>query len=265
MIDRIIEFSAHNRFLVFLFVAALALAGCWSMQPHSARRHPRPERHAGHRLLALGPQPGHPGGPGHLSDRHRHAGRAQGEGRARLQRFRLLLRLHHLRGRHRYLLGALAHAGVSLEDSAAAAEGRADRTRSGCHRRRLGLPVRAGLRSRDTATISPSCAARRTGTCAITCNPFPAWPRSRRWAASSASIRSTWIPTGCGLRHSDLQGGGRGARRQQRRRRTAGGVHRPRVHGARPRLRALRRPTWNRSRSPPALPACPSWCATSAA
>jgi Cu(I)/Ag(I) efflux system membrane protein CusA/SilA len=32
MIDRIIEFSAHNRFLVFLFVAALALAGFWSMQ-----------------------------------------------------------------------------------------------------------------------------------------------------------------------------------------------------------------------------------------
>ncbi|HEY1495327.1 MAG TPA: efflux RND transporter permease subunit, partial [Candidatus Solibacter sp.] len=32
MIDRIIEFSAHNRFLVFLFVAALALVGFWSMQ-----------------------------------------------------------------------------------------------------------------------------------------------------------------------------------------------------------------------------------------
>ncbi len=32
MIDRIIEFSAHNRFLIFLFVAALALIGFWSMQ-----------------------------------------------------------------------------------------------------------------------------------------------------------------------------------------------------------------------------------------
>ena len=30
MIDRIIEFSARNRFLVFLFVAAAALAGWWS-------------------------------------------------------------------------------------------------------------------------------------------------------------------------------------------------------------------------------------------
>jgi copper/silver efflux system protein len=32
MIDRIIEFSAHNRFLVFLAVAAAAMAGWWSMQ-----------------------------------------------------------------------------------------------------------------------------------------------------------------------------------------------------------------------------------------
>ena len=31
MIDRIIEFSAHNRFLVFLFTAALALGGWWAM------------------------------------------------------------------------------------------------------------------------------------------------------------------------------------------------------------------------------------------
>ena len=31
MIDRIIEFSAHNRLLVFLFTGALALAGWWSM------------------------------------------------------------------------------------------------------------------------------------------------------------------------------------------------------------------------------------------
>ena len=32
MINRIIEISAHNRFLVFLFVAAAAMAGWWSMQ-----------------------------------------------------------------------------------------------------------------------------------------------------------------------------------------------------------------------------------------
>ncbi len=32
MIDRIIEFSAHNRFLVFLFASAAVLGGWWSMQ-----------------------------------------------------------------------------------------------------------------------------------------------------------------------------------------------------------------------------------------
>ncbi len=37
--------------------------------------------------------------------------------------------------------------------------------------------------------LAAACAARRIGTCAITCNPFPAWPRSLRSAASFGSIR----------------------------------------------------------------------------
>ena len=41
------------------------------------------------------------------------------------------------------------------------------------------------------------------------------------------------------VQHSDHESGGRGARGQQRCRRTPGGVHRPRVHGARPRLREV--------------------------
>ena len=61
----------------------------------SAGRNPRLERHAGDRLFALGPQPGHSGGPGHLPDCQRHARSAESEGCARLQRFRLLVRLHH--------------------------------------------------------------------------------------------------------------------------------------------------------------------------
>ena len=32
MIDRIIDFSAKNRFIVFLLVAALGLLGWWSLQ-----------------------------------------------------------------------------------------------------------------------------------------------------------------------------------------------------------------------------------------
>ena len=43
-------------------------------------------------------------------------------------RLRLLLRVHHLRRRHGHLLGALADAGVPLEDPAAPAAGRADGT-----------------------------------------------------------------------------------------------------------------------------------------
>ena len=68
-----------------------------------------------------------------------------------------------------------------------------------------------------------------------------------------------------GLRHSDFEGGGGGARGQQRRGRPPGGIRRPRVHGARARLRALAgRPgsiVAGRQRDR----ACPSACATSAA
>jgi len=32
MIDRLIEFSAHNRFLVLLLIGAAAVAGWWSLQ-----------------------------------------------------------------------------------------------------------------------------------------------------------------------------------------------------------------------------------------
>ncbi len=44
--------------------------------PHPGRRDPRPLRHPGDRLLALGPQPRHHRGPGHLPDRHRAPRRA---------------------------------------------------------------------------------------------------------------------------------------------------------------------------------------------
>ena len=44
---------------------------------HPARRPARPLRHPGHRLLALGPQPRHHRGPGHLSHHHGAARRAR--------------------------------------------------------------------------------------------------------------------------------------------------------------------------------------------
>ena len=158
MIDRIIEFSARNRFLVFLFVAAAALAGWWSMQTHPAGRHSRPERHAGDRLLALGPQPGHPGGPGHVPDRHRHAGRAQGEGRARLFAISATRTCTSSSKRARTFTGrARARWSISRKILPRLPQGRADGTRSGCHRRGLGLPIRAGRTTGSTTW--PSCAA----------------------------------------------------------------------------------------------------------
>ena len=223
MIDRIIEFSAHNRFLVFLFVAAASLAGWWSMNTHPARRHPRPERHPGDRLFEMGPQPGHDGRPGDVPDCQRHAGRAEGEGRARIFRLRLLVRLRHLRGRHRHLLGPLAHAGVSVEDPAAPAAGRADGARAGRYRGGLGLAVCAG--GRAAGTTWPNCARSQDWFLRYHLQACRAWRKWRRSAASCGSTRSTWIPTACGLRHSDFESGGGGARRQQRCRRAAGGVH----------------------------------------
>ena len=188
MINRIIEFSARNRFLVLLLVAAAAAAGWWSLPDHSARRHSRPQRHPGDRLFALGPQPRHHRRPGDLPHRQRHAGRAAGEGRARLFGLRLLLRLHHFRRRHRHLLGALAHAGIPLQDSAAPAAGREDRAGAGRHRRGLGLSVRAGGHLRAHTTWR-SCARSRTGFCATSCRPCRAWRKWHRWAASCGNTR----------------------------------------------------------------------------
>ena len=53
MIERIIDFSVRNKFLVLLLVAAAALAGARARK-RAARRNPGPRRHAGHRLLAIG-------------------------------------------------------------------------------------------------------------------------------------------------------------------------------------------------------------------
>ena len=103
------------------------------------------------------------------------------------QRFRVLVRVHHFRGGHGHLLGALADAGVPLEDTAAAAEGRADGTRAGCDGRGLGVSVCAGGRRRQ----QPGRAAQRcrTGSCAITCRPCREWRKWRRWAGSCGSTR----------------------------------------------------------------------------
>ena len=146
MIDRIIDFSIRNKFIVIRPGGRRVHRGLVVHEAHDAGRHPGPERHPGHRLFPLGPQPGHHRRPGDLPHRLGHGGRAEGEGRPRVLRLRLLLRLRHLRGRHRHLLGPVAHPGVSVRRAAAAARRRQERDRAGCHTARLDLPVRPGGR-----------------------------------------------------------------------------------------------------------------------
>ena len=109
----------------------------------AARRDPRPRRHAGHRLLAVGSQPRPHRGAGHVSDRDGDAWRAARAGGPRRLRLWLLVRLRDLRGRHRHLLGAHADAGVPLGRAVAAAARFADGARARRDRSRLGVPVRA--------------------------------------------------------------------------------------------------------------------------
>ena len=114
--------------------------------PSAARRHPGSLRHPGHRLHGIS-RPGAAGdrGPGHLSADDGHADRAEVEGRARLLVLRRLVRLRHLRGRHRHLLGAFARARIPQRRGLAAARRRDADDRPGRDRRRLGLPVRGDV------------------------------------------------------------------------------------------------------------------------
>ena len=181
------SFSANNRLLVILVVAAAVAVLRLHDDEHPPGRHPGPDRHPGHRLHALGPQPGHHGGPGHLPHHHRAAGRAEGEGHPGLLRFRLLLRLRHLPGRHGHLLGPQPGHGVPLQDPGQPARRASRRNWAPTP------PASAGSSStpwwtRAASTTWPSCAPIRTGTCATPSRACPAWPR---WPASAASRSST--------------------------------------------------------------------------
>ena len=91
----------------------IVVGGIYAVLQDAARRAARPVRRAGHHLHRV-PRPGAAGGrgPGHLSADHGDAGGAEVQGGARLLVLRRVVRLRHLRGRHRHLLGALAGAGV---------------------------------------------------------------------------------------------------------------------------------------------------------
>ena len=76
MIDRIIEFSARNKYLVIICHRGGHRRRGSLDAASAAGRHSRPLRHAGHHLFALGPKPRHRRGPSHLSDRDGDAGGA---------------------------------------------------------------------------------------------------------------------------------------------------------------------------------------------
>lgn len=141
----------------------------------AARRPPRSQRYPGHSLYrSAGPGAAGRRRPGHLSAQQRHAQRAALAGGARLLLFWGVLRLCHLRGRHRHLLGAQPRTGISQRRLQAPAAGRDAELGAGCDRNWLGIPVRAGWPSTTLANCGPS----RTGRCGLPCRKQAASPKS---------------------------------------------------------------------------------------
>ena len=234
MIAQLIAWSARNLMLVLIATAFAVVAGVWALTPPAPRRHPRPLGHAGHRLHGVsraGPASGR--GPGHLSAHHFHADRAALEGRARVLLLRRLVRLRHLRGRHRHLLGAQPRPRISQRRSKTFA-GRGD-TDLGARRqrRRLGLSVR-GARQEQVPRRSalaaglgdPLRAVQGRGRCR---------GRERRRLREAIQCRHRSRPHAL-ARHLTAKS----ARRHPRQQHGCRGPHaracRARVHGARPRL-----------------------------
>ncbi len=260
MIARLIRWSASNLVLVSIACAFAVAAGHLCRAPCAARRHPRSLRHAGHRLhRVFGPGAAGHRGSGHLSAVDGHAVGAEIQGGPRFLVLRRLVRLRHLRGRHRHLLGALARARISVRRGTRSCQ-LASRRRSGPTR-----PASAGSTStpswRPSARL-PSCARRRTGRCAsrvakaegvaevASVGGFVRQYQRRRRSAPPQGLRH--LADESPRRHPAIQHG----RRRPRRR-----ACRDRIHGARPRLSARHRAISNRSCSRPkaARPCC---CAT---
>ena len=114
MIAAIIRWSASNRLLVLIGAAFLVAWGIYAVRhiPLDAI----PDLSDTQVIVYTeysGPGAAGGRGPGHLSADHGDAQRAALEGGARLLLLRRLVRLRHLRGRHRHLLGAQPRARIS--------------------------------------------------------------------------------------------------------------------------------------------------------
>src|SRR5215212_1060812 len=128
MIDRLIRLCATNRFATLTIVAALVFAGLWSMN-----------------RIALDALPD-------LSD-------TQVIIYSKWDRSPDIIEDQVTYPIITALLGAPPDARVPLQDPVATAPGRADGARSRCHRRRLGLPVRARRQERQALPGRPALAA----------------------------------------------------------------------------------------------------------
>ena len=110
----------------------------------TAGRDSRPERRASNRLYRLGRTLARPRRrPDHISDFHALHRRAEGQICPRRIDVRQIVRLCDLRGRHGYLLGALAGDRISQLRARDAARRCESRDRPGRYGRGLGLRIRA--------------------------------------------------------------------------------------------------------------------------
>ena len=205
----------------------------------AARRHSRSLRHPGHRLHRVS-RAGAAGGrgSGHLSADHGHADRAEVEGGARVVFLRRVVRLRHLRGRHRHLLGALARARIPQCRLLPAAIRRDADDGPGRHRRRLGLPIRRRCQEQVAGRVALAAGlgdplragqGRRRGR-----------GRQHRRLRQAVQRRHRSRPHALAW-HSALQSARGHPPVQHGRGRPHGGACGARVHGARPRLHQERR------------------------
>ena len=119
MINRLIELSLRNRFIVIALYVALAGVGLVGARRDADRRHSRPVRQPGHRVHRLaGPQPAGSRGPGHVSADREPAGARRRPRRPFAVGVRLLDDLRDLRGQRRPVFRARARARAHEPDHA---------------------------------------------------------------------------------------------------------------------------------------------------
>ena len=177
-----------------------------------------------------GTKPGHHRRSDHLSHRLRADLHAARQSRAGLHRFRELVRLRHLSGRHGHLLGAQPRRRVPAGHPWAATRRNQSGDRAGCDWRGLGLRVRARRRNRP-AQFGRAPRVPRLVSAVLAC-----LGSRRRRSRESRRLRQA-VPSerrpqqAGGLQHRNQGRRVSHQSEQQRRGRPAAGVFRARVHG----------------------------------